>query len=71
MADNSTDDLEVRVTLLEDDVTDLQDEVEEMDTDINQLDDGLLLVDERVTENSKYCSIIFQKSKQIIGYVWN
>ena len=51
-ADNSTDDLEVRVTLLEDDVTDLQDKVEEMETDINQLDDGLLLLQGNVDENS-------------------
>ena len=51
-ADNSTDDLEVRVTLLEDDVTDLQDEVEETETDINQLDDGLLLVEGIAIENS-------------------
>lgn len=29
---NSTDDLEVRVTLLEDDVADLQDELEEVET---------------------------------------
>ena len=50
--DNSTDDLEVRVTLLEDDVTDLQDEVEEMETDINQLDDGLILVEGNVASNS-------------------
>ena len=50
--DKSTDDLEVRVTLLEDDVTDLQNEVEEMETDINQLDDGLLLVEGNVAENS-------------------
>ena len=50
--DNSTGDLEVRVTLLEDDVTDLQDEVEEMETDINQLDDELLLVEGIAVENS-------------------
>ena len=50
--DNSTDDLEVRVTLLENDVTDLQDDVQEMKTDINQLDGGLLLVWGNVEDNS-------------------
>ena len=51
-ADNSTDDLEVRVTLLENDVTVLQDEVEEMETDINQLDYEILFVEGNVAENS-------------------
>ena len=52
-ADNSTDDLEVCVTLLENDVTALQDEVEEVETDINQLDDELLLVLGNVAGNSE------------------
>ena len=52
LADNSTDDLEVRVTLLENDVTVLQDEVEEMETDINQLDNEILFVEGNVAENS-------------------
>ena len=52
LADNSTNDLEVRVTLLENDVTVLQVEVEEMETDINQLEDELLLVEGNVAENS-------------------
>ena len=50
--DNSTDDLEIRVTLLEDDVTDLQDEVDELETDVNQLDDEVLFVQGNVAENS-------------------
>ena len=52
VADNSTDDLEIRVTLLENDVTVLQDDVQEMETDINQLDGGLLLVQGNVNDNS-------------------
>ena len=52
MADNSTDDLEVRVTLLEDDVTDLQDEVEELETDNTLQDERFNTVEGNVAENS-------------------
>ena len=48
---NSTDDLEVRVTILENDVTVLQDELEEVETDINLHDIRLINVEQSVTEN--------------------
>ena len=48
---NSTDDLEVRVTILENDVNVLQDEVEEVETDINMHDIQLINVEQSVTEN--------------------
>ena len=67
-ADNSTD-LEVRVTLLENDVTVLQDEVEEMETDINQLDDGLLLVQGNVDDNSN--DIEGNRKRQSITFLFS
>ena len=51
-ADNSTDDLEVRVTLLEDDVTDLQDEVQELETDNTLQDERFNTVEGNVAKNS-------------------
>ena len=57
--DNSTDDLEVRVTLLEDDVADLeagisvlQDEVEEVETDNTLQNERFLVVEGNVAGNS-------------------
>ena len=51
-ADNSTDDLEVRVTLLEDDVTDLEEDVEEIRTDNILQDQRFLIIEGNVAENS-------------------
>ena len=51
-ADNSTDDLEVRVTLLENDVSVLQDEVEELESDNSQEDDRFLIIEGNVAGNS-------------------
>ena len=48
---NSTDDLEVRVTLLENDVTALQDEVEEVETDNTLQDERLNTMEEAVIAN--------------------
>ena len=49
---NSTDDLEVRVTLLENDVSVLQDEVEELESDNTQQDDRFLIIEGNVAGNS-------------------
>ena len=52
MADNSTEDLEVRVTLLEDDVTDLEADVMELRLDNSQQDDRFLIIEGNVAGNS-------------------
>ena len=49
---NSTDDLEVRVTILENDVSNLEDEVEEVETDITLQDERLNTMEIIVNENS-------------------
>ena len=51
MFQNSTDDLEVRVTLLEDDVADLQDEVEEVETDNTLQDERLNIMEDSINNN--------------------
>ena len=51
-ADNSTDDLEVRVTLLEDDITDLETDVEELRTYNILQDERFLIIEGNVAENS-------------------
>ena len=51
MADNLTD-LEIRVTLLENDVTVLQDEVEEVETDNTLQDERFLIVEGNIAGNS-------------------
>ena len=51
--DNSTDDLEVRVTLLENDVSVLQDEVEELESDNSQQDERFLIIEGNVAGNSE------------------
>ena len=48
---NSTDDLEVRVTLLEEDVADLQDELEEVEIDINLHDERLNIMEDSINNN--------------------
>ena len=50
--ENSTDDLEVRVTLLENDVSVLQDEKEELESDNSQQDDKFLIIEGNVDGNS-------------------
>ena len=52
LADNSTTDLEVRVTLLEDDVADLERDVEELRTDNTLQDERLNTIEETVAENA-------------------
>ena len=66
-ADNSTDDLEVRVTVLEDDVTDLQDEVEELETDNTLQDERFNTVEGNVAENSNDIDgkLLFRKITQL------
>ena len=51
-ADNSTDELELRVTWLENDVSMLQDEVEELESDNSQQDDRFLIIEGNVAGNS-------------------
>ena len=77
MADNSTDDLEIRVTLLEDDVADLeadinglQDEVEEVETDNTLQDERFLIVEGNVAENSNDIDgkLVWSLSKNIVLY---
>ena len=48
---NSTNDLEVRVTLLENDVSNLQDDVEEVETDNNLQDERLNTMELILNEN--------------------
>ena len=48
---NSTDDLKVRVTLLENDVSNLQDDVEEVETDNNLQDERLNTMEIILNEN--------------------
>ena len=48
---NSTDDLEVRVTLLEDDVADLQDEVEEVETANTLQNERLNIMEDSINNN--------------------
>ena len=50
--DSSTDDLEVRVKLLENDVSVLQDEMEELESDNSQQDDRFLIKEGNVAGNS-------------------
>ena len=57
---NSTDDLEVRVTLLEDDVEDLQDEVEEVETDNTLQDERLNIMEDSINNNENDIDGILQ-----------
>ena len=52
LADNPTDDLEARVTVLKNDVSILHDDVGEMETVIGQLDDRFILVKGNVVGNT-------------------
>ena len=48
---NSTDDLEVRVTILEEDVADLESDVADLITDDNLQDERLNIMEESINEN--------------------
>ena len=57
---NFTDDLEVRVTILEDNVADLELDVQDLGTDNNNQDVALNILDEAVIENTNDISGQYQ-----------